>query len=171
MIRRYQQGLIRGRSVKMYYEDLTKYEYMGTEDSLNVGWLEKGHFVNQGEVSGEFIRKLWKYLRYPVQVCRGFHNCDFCKKPAKGVPIVAFQGEKREVGYYEIRVWGKDGTIYAAPSLLLHYILEHGYQPPQEFINAVMDSVDAFSDEYYQKVLEYSNGYDYWLAEDRTKRK
>lgn len=154
----------------MYYKDLTKYNYMKKEDSLNIGWLEKGHSINTGDVSEEFIEKLWKYLRYPVNVCRGFHVCDFCIKLGReSVPIVEFKGEKREAGYYEIRVWGKDRKVYAAPSLIFHYILQHGYKPPQEFIDAVMDSEDVYSDEYYQKVLEYSNGCDFWLADDRTK--
>lgn len=153
----------------MYFKDLTKYKYMETEDSLNIGWLEKGHSFNKGNVSGEFMEKLWKYLRYPVQVCRGFHSCDLCKKQIQTVPVVEFKGQKRKVGYYEIRVWGKDGNMYAAPSLIFHYILQHGYQPPQEFIDAVTDSEDAASDEYYQKILKYSNNDDFWLANDCTK--
>lgn len=61
--------------------------------------------------------------------------------------------------------------MYAAPSLILHYILAHGYKPPQEFIDAVINSPDASSEEYYQKILAYSNGYDFWLASDCTKKK
>lgn len=155
----------------MYFEDLTKYEYMTTENSRNVGWLEKGHFINKGAVPDEFVKKLWKYLRYPVQVCRGFHVCDFCKITKTGVPTVTYKGETREVGYYEIRVWDENGDMYAAPSLILHYILAHGYEPPQEFIDAVINSPDASSEEYYQKILAYSNGYDFWLASDCTKKK
>lgn len=154
----------------MYFEDLTKYAYLTTEDSRNVGWLEKGYFINKGSVPEEFIEKLWKYLRYPVQVCRGFHVCDFCKKPKNGIPIITYKGVKREVGYYEIRVWDENGNMYAAPSLILHYILEHDYKPPQDFIDAVMNSPDASSKEYYQKVLEYTNGDDFWFAKDYTKK-
>lgn len=153
----------------MYYKDLTKYEYTTSEDSLNIGWLEKGHLSDKGDVPEEFVEKLWKHLRYPVRVCRGFHVCDFCENPERGVPIAEFKGKRREVGYYEIRVWGKAGSVYAAPSLIFHYILQHGYKPPQEFIDAVMESEEADSDEYYKKVLEYSNGDDFWLARDRTK--
>ncbi|MDE7225082.1 MAG: hypothetical protein K2O34_15055 [Acetatifactor sp.] len=152
----------------MYYKDLTQYEYIVKETSLNIGWLKKGHLFSKGDVPEEFVEQLWKYLRYPVQVCRGFHECDFCKMN-RGVPIVEFKGEKRKVGYYEMRIWGKDGNVYAAPSLIVHYILEHGYRPPREFIDAVMDSENADSDEYYQKALEYSKGDDFWLAHDRTK--
>ncbi len=152
----------------MYFKDLTKYKYMNKEESLNIGWLKKGHFFKTGEVPEEFIEKLWNYLRYPVQVCRGFHTCDLCKNPKTGVPTVAFKSEKRKVGYYEIRVWGQDKKVYAAPSLIIHYILQHHYKPPQEFIDAVIHS-DAHSKEYYQKILAYSKGYDFWLAQDCTK--
>lgn len=31
----------------MYFKDLTKYEYITKEDSLNIGWLEKGHLCLQ----------------------------------------------------------------------------------------------------------------------------
>lgn len=152
----------------MYFKDLTTYEYRSKEDSLNIGWLDKDHLFEQGDVPDAFIEKLWKYLRYPVRVCRGFHVCDLCENPERGVPIAEFKGKRREVGYYEIRVWGKAGSVYAAPSLIFHYILQHGYKPPQEFIDAVMESEEADSDEYYKKVLEYSNGDDFWLARDRT---
>lgn len=152
----------------MYFKDLTTYKYMDKEESFNVGWLQKGHSFHTDEVSEEFIEKLWRYLRYPVKVCRGFHACDFCKNTKTSIPTVEFKGEKREVGYYEIRVWGQDGKAYAAPSLIVHYILQHHYKPPQEFIDAVIHS-NAHSKEYYQKILAYSKGYDFWLSQDRTK--
>ncbi|MCX7805518.1 MAG: hypothetical protein N3A38_10060 [Planctomycetota bacterium] len=38
----------------------------------------------------------------------------------------------------EIRVLGRDGKIYAAPTLIYHYVVAHKYRPPQEFIDAVM---------------------------------
>ena len=142
---------------------------MDKEDSLNIGWLEKGHKINRGDVPEEFIEKLWQYLRYPVHVCRGFHVCSLCKNIKSGVPVVEYKGEKRQAGYYEIRVWGKNGKVYAVPSLVIHYILQHGYKPPQEFIDAVIDSEDASSDEYYNKVLDYSGGYDFWIEDDYTK--
>lgn len=41
-------------------------------------------------------------------------------------------------GNGEIRVKSENGTIYSAPALLLHYIAEHQYKPPEEFISAVL---------------------------------
>lgn len=154
----------------MYFKDMTQYRYRDhKEKAFNIGWLSADKPMNTGEVPEAFIKKLWKYLRYPVQVCRGFHTCELCSQSNLDIPIVMYKHKKRKVGYYEIRVWGKDGNVYAAPSLIYHYVTEHGYKPPQEFIDAVMESEHPDSKEYYQKVLEYSKGDDFWLAKDRTR--
>lgn len=156
----------------MYYRDMTTYKYGGKEEnSYNIGWLERGHLVKKGEVPPEFVDKLWKYLRYPVKIYRGFQQCTLCLHTKMHIPIVEHNGERRNAGYYEMRVWGKNGKVYAAPSLIFHYITCHQYKPPQEFIDAVMEAEDPDSEEYYQKVLKYSGGDEFWLAEDRTKLK
>lgn len=41
-----------------------------------------------------------------------------------------------EVGNGEIRV-GSDGITYAAPVLIVHYIKDHGYLPPAQFLEAI----------------------------------
>jgi hypothetical protein len=43
----------------------------------------------------------------------------------------------------EIRVVGNNGRVYASPMMLVHYVEAHGYLPPQEFIDAVMQIVRA----------------------------
>lgn len=42
------------------------------------------------------------------------------------------------VGHAEIRVQGPSGRRYASPDMIIHYVQEHGYQPPQDFIDGVM---------------------------------
>ncbi len=37
-------------------------------------------------------------------------------------------------GNGEIRITAASGTTYVAPVLILHYVVAHGYLPPQEFI-------------------------------------
>jgi hypothetical protein len=44
---------------------------------------------------------------------------------------------EQALGNGEIRVRGADGTLYAAPSLIAHYIAEHSYLPPGGFIEAI----------------------------------
>jgi hypothetical protein len=41
------------------------------------------------------------------------------------------------VGDSEIRVVATDGTWLVAPTLILHYVSDHAYRPPLEFIEAV----------------------------------
>jgi hypothetical protein len=38
----------------------------------------------------------------------------------------------------EIRAVGSDGTRYAAPTLIGHYVKSHRYVPPRGFVDAVM---------------------------------
>jgi hypothetical protein len=41
-------------------------------------------------------------------------------------------------GSAELHVAAADGRVYAAPSLVLHYVRDHGYGPPAEFVAAVL---------------------------------
>jgi len=42
-------------------------------------------------------------------------------------------------------------VIYAAPSLIIHYIEEHGYKPPHAFLEA-LSAIDPTADEYSRRV-------------------
>ena len=71
---------------------MTQYRYREhKEKALNIGWLSADKPMNTGEVPEAFIKKLWKYLRYPVQVCRGFHTCELCSKSNLDIPIVMYK--------------------------------------------------------------------------------
>lgn len=50
---------------------------------------------------------------------------------------VQIDGRHIDVGNGEIQVTGKGATIYVAPTMILHYIAEHHYLPPDEFIKAL----------------------------------
>jgi hypothetical protein len=43
------------------------------------------------------------------------------------------------VGDAEVRVRASNGTVYAAPNLIVHYVAEHKYRPPDAFLGAVID--------------------------------
>jgi hypothetical protein len=57
-------------------------------------------------------------------------------------------GQERRIGTAEIRVFGPMGAIYAAPTLIYHYVAEHHYKPPAEFVHAAITSPRPPSDEY-----------------------
>jgi hypothetical protein len=72
-----------------------------------------------------------------MNATRGIHFCDLCPPAEHSASSVV---SARARGNAEIRVVGADGTRYAAPTLLHHYVLVHGYGPPQEFVDALMRS-------------------------------
>ena len=120
-----------------FFTDLSPYSYdssAATGSVLNVGWLDARFGYPQGDVPPEFIERLWAFCRVPTLVTFGFHVCDLCHGSTR-TPVKAVRGsESILLGFSEIRVFGADGKVYAAPNLIYHYVTEHGYRPPEEFI-------------------------------------
>jgi hypothetical protein len=125
-----------------HYADLTSYEYSpGGERMLNIGWLAMGQPFRRGPVPLAFAHELGILARDPVDLTRGHHVCEFCKPPSdliESSPKYEQVWEMFHSGNGEIHVRGASGTVYCAPSLILHYVAEHQYQPPQEFVEAVI---------------------------------
>lgn len=114
-----------------YFKDLTPYAYIDPEeelpDTINIGWLDKDYPFPVGETSDDFRAKLRALCEHRLKQTRGFHSCQFCK------------GRDRATSSSEMRI-AHDGKVYAAPSMVYHYVVEHGYFPPEEFIDAVLAS-------------------------------
>jgi hypothetical protein len=112
-----------------HFADLTPYTYCHPEeelpDTVNIGWLDPDHPFPTGPTSKEFRDRLELLCGFPVKQTRGVHPCYFCK------------GQGRPGSSAEMRVAG-DGKVYAAPSLVHHYVVAHDYRPPDEFIAAVL---------------------------------
>jgi len=62
--------------------------------------------------------------------------------------LVQRHGEQLRIGTAEIRVFGENGAIYAAPTLIYHYVLKHQYKPPGEFVRALLIGARPPSDDY-----------------------
>jgi hypothetical protein len=123
-----------------YFPDLTPYEMRNDTEgpALNIGWLDKEHAFNQGPVDEDICERIkQKCLFERVRLTRGWHQCPLCLRPQFGTPVA---GEKALLGDAEIRVKGADSKVYTAPNLIYHYITEHAYQPPVEFLEAVRNS-------------------------------
>jgi hypothetical protein len=112
-----------------FFEDLTPYTYLYPEEELpgtvNIGWLDRARPFPIGATSEDFRAKLGQLCQRPLKQTRGFHLCYFCK------------GRDRPASSSEMRVAG-GGKVYAAPSLVHHYVVAHSYRPPDEFIAAVL---------------------------------
>ncbi len=149
-----------------YYEDLSPYEYFEEyeplkQKSINVGWLSQTKPFLKGETSPEFKAKLFEFCLDDnvVRIARGFHTCEFCDVDDKESfeQTKARYGKKAywmSIGDGEIRVIGKS-VVYAAPTLIYHYILEHNYKPPYEFIEAVLCGFAPGSKEHETLLNKY----------------
>ena len=131
----------------MYFPDLTSYEYGGTErqtNVLNVGWLSAAHPVSSGAPDERLIAALQRLAAFPVNLYRGSHLCEFCPHPPTklspgGIPMP--DPLPGTTGNGEIRITATNGTTYVAPVLILHYVVAHGYLPPQEFVDAAIHAM------------------------------
>jgi len=106
----------------------------------SVGWLGTTHPFSRGVVSETFIKRLIEICKKPAVTHRGFHVCEFCE--ANDIEALDYERAKTAgtLSWTLIRVIGRDGTLYYSPGMICHYVTEHGYQPPDEFVTAVMQT-------------------------------
>jgi hypothetical protein len=131
-----------------YFPDLSPYTYLDEASTtpaetgaLNVGWLAEGHEYARGSVGAGVIEGLYRALEHEVNVTRGIHYCEFCNwgaDPPFPYAISPVTGKRHLLGNSEIRVVGADGTVYAAPTWVVHYVAAHQYRPPEEFCEAAV---------------------------------
>ncbi|MEU3649211.1 hypothetical protein AB0E59_37960 [Lentzea sp. NPDC034063] len=122
-----------------YYPDLSPYEYFESDEKmLNVGWLDADHDFPRGPVPREFVDALLRLSKKSRNQTRGFHWCVFCKGAFEDVPNPYRPPGVASKGSAEIHAVGADGVRYSAPTLVIHYVIEHGYRPPEVFVAAVL---------------------------------
>jgi hypothetical protein len=147
-----------------YYEDLSDYTYVlgfphpGTKV---VGWLASGHAFPTMVADEELLDLLWLFCSICVAQTRGLHDCEFC--PVGVARYVERNDERLLLGTAEIRVFSPEGRIYAAPTLIYHYVAVHHYKPPDEFLRALRNGPRPPSQEYFDALanlgLQWSKTY------------
>src|ERR1051326_7551523 len=124
-----------------HYLDMSPYTYhpagVGV-NTVNIGWLDAEYKFPLGKASDNFIELLWSLCKQPAVQTTGFHRCNLCLIPSVGQHEARRCGELLKLGSAEIRVFDSNGQEYAAPNLIYHYVVEHYYLPPSEFIEAVV---------------------------------
>ena len=133
---------------KRFFEDLD--EYHGGDDEevfglapLGVGFLHRKQQFATGSTPSRVVLKLATYLLTPVCQRAKPMPCPLCGERV----TTEIDGEEIALGSAEIRILGDD-DIYAAPDLILHFITDHSYRPPQQFIDVVKKSVGVDSAEH-----------------------
>ncbi len=121
-------------AVVTFFADLTPHTYTldSTEKGVfNVGWLGKGHNFPTGKTSVDFRNALVTLCKNRIGLHRGFHTCHLC--------LVKSRDDWGQIGNGQIRIQDANGNWYVAPTMIQHYVIEHDYLPPEEFVAAVMN--------------------------------
>jgi len=123
------------------YEDLTPYVYAEAPlDLLNIGWLgsESAASNDGGLEMARLLQKLHELSRRPQNLMMGLHSCEICLQDrADGLGV----GLEVPAGTGELWLFGRDGSAYSAPVLIEHYIVDHGYMPPEGFLRAAFEEL------------------------------
>ncbi|KKN69316.1 hypothetical protein LCGC14_0441750 [marine sediment metagenome] len=93
-----------------------------------VGYLDITEDYQKGPVSQNFINKLRIiYNTGAVLMTAGHHDCEFC--------IDKGNYKNKATSSCEKTIVDEENNIeYKFPQMIFHYIEEHGYQPPEEFV-------------------------------------
>ena len=124
-----------------YFEDLSRFRYLfgGSSAILNVGWLEAPRPFPRGAVAPEDVARLERLLVHGFQpaFAKGWHGCSLCGQTSTDPPIEREIGGQRRVLGADILFVPAGKRMFAAPSLVIHYIEAHGYRPPEPFLEAL----------------------------------
>ncbi len=149
----------------MHFEDLAPFgllaEFAPGTRVRAVGWLQRESPYRLGTLDSRVMRRLFDFVETewsgPRAHMLGYHACDLCPNAQQraGTLVVwrqprllgTWKTRKAVVGGSELYVPGQD-CVYVAPSMILHFVLAHGYGPPPEFSEAVLASPDLGTPEY-----------------------
>lgn len=145
-----------------YFPDLAPCKYFSDSDSDKlraVGWLDGTHPFPTAPIDGDLVLRLFVLAERPWEprMFMGYHLCEICEQPGKYLTTAAYQSRRLTVGAHNLFIPG-DGVIYAAPTMILHYILAHEYRPPDEFAKAVRACPAMMTHEYLEALKR--NGLD-----------
>lgn len=121
----------------MYFKDLFREPNFGF---YMISWLDLGKEYSKGTVSDSLIKKIEEILKLtPIQT-KGCHTCPFCKKSTSRREAFVLSQEK----------------VYHIPEMITHYIKEHNYRPPTEFLQAVETTPLPGTEEHQKLLLKLS---------------
>jgi hypothetical protein len=125
-----------------------------------VGWLGD-EVATKGDVSEDCIDRLVEAYEANKKLSDGSmgpHSCEICSAGCD--PVVQWRDRGIRLyghGHHLIKL---GSTVYMCPVLILHYILDHDYKPPSEFVRAVTEGTFLTVDDLFH----YRVTVDEWCA-------
>ncbi len=117
-----------------------------------VGWLHPDHPYSRSPVPADFVVRLKEFVRAWGKsvsalgwgIRMGFHTCEFCDKASASGTFGVPAGDR----------------VFYVPEMIVHYVEQHGYAPPAEFIAAVMACPLPGTQEYGAAAAPIALSYD-----------
>lgn len=109
-----------------------------------VGFLDDPKDLVTGKTPDDFKARLCGLVQHASGVM-GFTVCPCChpgrkvESPLEPNLFSSPWGMHQSVESSEIMIQGTKGVIYRTPRLIFHLVVEHGYQPPDDFVKVVLD--------------------------------
>lgn len=113
---------------QMYFGDLSHDTCLGRCPHVSsVAWLGAGHAFTTGTPPADLVPLLRQHLinHWSIFAAAGTHSCEFCMDEGR------VHKDSRNLFIPSAE------TIYLVPGMIIHYIEQHGYVPPQAFIEAL----------------------------------
>lgn len=115
-----------------------------------IGWLSAKHTYPRGSSSAAFIDRLRSLCQRWIEsvgaldwpVAAGPHTCELCN-------------QFRASGYIGVPA---GEALFVAPEMVAHYVEQHGYLPPEEFVDAVLASPAPGTTDYADAVKPFVAG-------------
>jgi hypothetical protein len=130
-----------------FRQDMSECNFSSDQDIsvLNVGWLSSSVSYTTGNIYDDFIKKLRRLVvnsesspfKPIVWRSRGQDSCPLCLLR----DFVLEDNENTEIlgsSEFFIPCYSKKNSYFISPSLIYHFIADHNYLPPEQFINSVM---------------------------------
>lgn len=121
------------------------------DSTKNIGWLCAEKYFETEVPDDLILQCLWDFCSISVAQSRGIYLCDICKP--EQVIVTERNGHKLLLGSAEIRVFSDD-VVYAAPNLIYHYVKDHHYKPPAEFVRALISEKRPPDPGYFGRLNE-----------------
>lgn len=77
----------------------------------------------------------------------GFHVCEYC------------QGDQKETSSGDVILKFANGNTYMVPDMILHYVADHKFTPPEQFINDVLHCAFTGGERWQTKGMPVKVGY------------
>lgn len=135
---------------------------------LAVGWLEHPHEFPRGGELAQKVRDRIAFLRFASRLMygeisfRGLHECSWCRSHG----VVDLRATLSD-SHTNLFIPATD-RVFVAPGRIDHYVEQHGYLLPEEFLQALMQCPDPRTGDDETALCAANGGVTSPLAQERS---